>query len=57
MKMDLERDRMAREFALKEAELELKHAAEIEDMKLRNAIERDRMVMERNESAKETASE
>jgi hypothetical protein len=48
---------MAREFALKEAELELKHAAEIEDMKLRNAIERDRMVMERNESAKETASE
>lgn len=50
MKIDLERDRMAREFALKEAELELKHAAEIEDMKLKAAIERDRLAMEKQET-------
>jgi hypothetical protein len=42
-KNDLERDRLAREMALKEFEIELKHKAEIEDGRLRAQIDADRI--------------
>lgn len=45
-KDDRERDKLARETALKEAELELKHSAEITDSQLRAQVERDRAAMD-----------
>lgn len=46
MKDDRERDKMAREFALKEFELELKHQAEIEDANLKAKVAADRAAMD-----------
>ena len=46
MEDDRERDKIAREAALKEYELELKHAVEIEDARLKAKIAADRAEMD-----------
>jgi hypothetical protein len=46
LKDDRERDRLARESALKERELELKHQAEIVDAELQAQVARDRAAMD-----------
>jgi len=43
---DRQRDKVAREMALKEHEIEAKYAIEIDDRQIKNKIERDRMVMD-----------
>jgi hypothetical protein len=46
LRNDLERDRLAREMALKEHEIELKHQKEIIDSKLKAQVAADRAQMD-----------
>lgn len=48
---DRERDKIARDAVLKERELELKHAADINDAELRAQVQRDRQAQDANQQA------
>jgi hypothetical protein len=52
-KDDRERDKLARESALKEREIEAEFAVEIEDLKLKQAIAADRTAQTPNETTEE----
>jgi hypothetical protein len=54
MKEDRERDKLARESALKEKELELKHQADIIDIELKRKIEADRDRMDADIARQQT---
>lgn len=54
---DRERDKIARESALKERELELKHAVEIHDAQLQAQVARDRAAMDADVKREQTANQ